>query len=296
MLATGCAGSDLMLPSSGGSNTVMRVVAGDSLTGQVGELLGPVVVEVTDSDSQPIAGADVEFVFTSAGAGGEIHPPSTTTDESGRAEAQLLLGDKIGVQTGEARLVVDGAIASKAGFVAVATGADPDNRPPEADFNWHCDQLVCQLTDATSDPDGTVSAWSWQFGDGNGSDQTNPLHAYVAPGTYTVTLTVSDNGGATAQTSTDIEVSAAPPPPSNEPPRAEFEVHCHDRFCSFGDESRDDDGNVVSWAWDFGDGQSSDQRSPFHFYGDEGHYDVTLTVTDNNGASDSKTHTVDAKH
>ena len=116
--------------------------------------------------------------------------------------------------------MVDGAIASKAGFVAVATGADPDNRPPEADFNWHCDQLVCQLTDATSDPDGTVSAWSWQFGDGNGSDQTNPLHAYVAPGTYTVTLTVSDNGGATAQTSTDIEVSAAPPPPSNEPPRA----------------------------------------------------------------------------
>jgi PKD repeat protein len=297
VLATGCAGSDLMLPSSGGSNTVMRVVSGDSLTGQVGELLGdPVVVEVTGADSQPIVGAAVQFVFTSAGQGSEIHPPSTTTNDLGQAQAHLLLGDKIGPQSGEARLVVDGAIASKAGFVAVATATDPNNRPPEADFNWHCDDLVCQLNDASSDLDGTVSAWSWQFGDGNGSDQANPLHAYAAPGTYTVTLAVTDNGGATAQTSTEIEVSAAPPPPSNKPPHADFEVRCHDRFCTFSDESRDDDGNVVTWAWVFGDGQSSDQRSPFHFYADEGHYDVTLTVTDNDGDSNSKTRKVDAKH
>jgi PKD repeat protein len=294
LLATGCAGSDLMLPGSGGSNTIIRVVAGDSLTGQVGELLGPVVVEVTDADGQPIPEAAVKFVFTSAGEGGEIQPPTTTTDESGQAEAHLLLGDKIGDQIGEAHLVVDGAIASKATFVAVAS-AGPDNRPPEADFNWHCDQLVCQLNDASSDADGMVSSWSWQFGDGNGSDQTSPLHAYVAPGTYTVRLTVTDNRGATAQTSTDVEVTAAPPPPSNKPPHAEFEVRCHDRFCSFSDKSGDDDGNVVSWAWDFGDGQSSGLRSPFHFYSDKGHYDVTLTVTDNDGASDSRTHTVDVK-
>ncbi|MFL5472471.1 MAG: PKD domain-containing protein [Gemmatimonadales bacterium] len=297
VLAAGCAGSDLMLPSSGGSKTVMRVVAGDSLTGQVGELLGdPVVVEVIGADSQPIAGAAVEFEFTSAGQGGEIHPPSTTTNEAGQAEAHLLLGDKIGAQNGEARVVVDGAIASRVGFVAVATAVDPDNRPPEADFTWHCDNLVCQLTDASSDPDGRVSAWSWQFGDGNGSDQADPLHAYAAPGTYRVTLAVTDNGGATAQASTEVEVSAAPPPPSNKPPQADFDVRCHDRFCSFSDKSKDDDGNVVSWHWDFGDGQSSDQRSPFHFYGDEGHYDVTLTVADNDGGSDSKTHEVDAGH
>src|SRR6185312_12125005 len=229
VLATGCAGSDLMLPDSGGSRPNMRVVAGDSLTGQVGELLGdPVVVEVIGPDSQPIADAAIEFVFTSAGDGAEIHPASTTTNDLGQAEAHLLLGDKIGLQTGEARLVVDGAVASKTGFVAVANAAGPENRQPEADFNWHCDDLVCQFTDASRDPDGTVSAWSWQFGDGNGSDQANPLHAYAAAGTYTVTLAVTDNGGATTEKSTQVTVSAAPPPPTNQPPRADFEVRCHD--------------------------------------------------------------------
>jgi xanthomonalisin len=49
----------------------------------------------------------------------------------------------------------------------------------------------------------------------------------------------------------------------------------------------------MSRVWDFGDGTGSGEENPFHFYRDEGHYEVTLTVTDNGGASDSKTH--DAK-
>ncbi len=67
-------------------------------------------------------------------------------------------------------------------------------------------------------------------------------------------------------------------------------MHCTDQTCSFTDRSRDDDGNIAHWQWDFGDGQSSAEQNPSHAYAAPGHYNVTLTVTDNDGATDIKTH------
>jgi PKD repeat protein len=293
LLVTGCS-SEVVFPNTGTEG--IEVVDGNGQSGQVRQLLPlPVIVKATDADGQPLANAGVEFAFVSAGEGAEISPPNATTDASGQAKAFLLLGDKLGIQTGEAHLMIDGASASKATFTAVASPANPDNRAPNADFNWHCDDLSCQFTDGSSDPDGDVTAWDWQFGDGERSDQAEPAHAYAAPGRYTVTLTVSDNEGATDQTATEVDVSVSSPPPSeNKAPHAEFDVHCRDRFCSFVDKSRDDDGDVVSWSWNFGDGSSSDARNPFHFYPEDGKYDVTLTVTDDGGASDTKSHHADA--
>jgi PKD repeat protein len=295
LLVTGCAG-ELIFPDDG-SSIGIQVVDGDGQTGEAGELLSePVIVEVTDASGQPVPNAAVEFTFVSAGEGGEISPSSTTTNAAGQAEAHLLLGDKIGLQTGEAHLVIDGATASKASFAAVASPPGPENHPPDADFNWHCDDLSCQFTDASSDPDGDLTRWSWQFGDDAISDQPEPAHVYPAPGSYTVTLTVTDDDGATDETTTNIEVAISSPPPSeNKSPHADFEVHCHNQFCSFSDRSRDDDGALVSWTWDFGDGTGSSERNPFHFYRDEGKYDVTLTVTDDDGGSNSKTHHAEAK-
>jgi PKD repeat protein len=167
----------------------------------------------------------------------------------------------------------------------------PQNRVPHADFNSQCDGLTCQFTDASSDPDGQVTGWSWSFGDGSSpSNDRNPAHAYAGSGTYTVTLTATDNGGATNAASRQVKVNA---PHANKAPEAEFEVHCTDLTCTFTDKSKDDDGNIASWHWDFGDGQSSNDQNPSHLYGAPGTYQVTLIATDNEGASDSKTH--DAK-
>ena len=296
LLLTSC-GSELVLPNEGKTSAI-RVVEGNGQNGEIGELLSqPVVVEVTDANGRPMVDATVVFEIIEAGEGGGISPPSATTDELGQAEAQLQLGDKVGVQTGEAHLLVDGASASKATFTAIASPVTvPENRSPDADFNWHCEDLTCQFDDASSDSDGDVTGWSWQFGDDNSADIADPVHVYRSPGTYTVRLAVTDDDGATSETSTDIEVNvSAPPPPENQPPHADFEVHCHEQFCNFDDRSRDDDGTVVSWTWDFGDGSGSSSPSPFHFYREEGQYNVTLTVTDNAGDSDSETHEVKIK-
>jgi PKD repeat protein len=296
-LVAGC-GEDLMLPTGGaGGPTAIRVVDGDGQTGKIGELLSqPVVVKVTGAGDEPVENATVVFDFVSAGDGGAITPDTTVTDSSGTAQAQVLLGDKVGAQTGEARVVISGSSALQTSFIALATASGPGNHPPHAAFASHCDNLSCQFSQASTDDDGQVTGWSWQFGDNGTSTEAEPVHVYSAAGSYTVTLTVTDNDGATDATSARIDVSApSPPPASNNPPHADFDTHCHDLNCQFSDKSKDDDGRVVSWFWQFGDGFVSVEQNPAHTYRDQGHYDVTLTVTDDDGAMNSKTERADAK-
>jgi PKD repeat protein len=273
----------------------IRVVGGDGQSGPVGELLtAPVVVEVTDADGEPVADATVMFELTAAGAGTEISPPSATTDALGRAEAHVLLGSEAGLQTGEARVVVDGPTSPKVSFSAVAVAISPSNRPPTAEFDWGCQDLACEFTDGSSDEDGSVTGWSWQFGDDRTSSEREPSHVYAQPGTYTVTLTITDDGGLTDESSRQVEVTAQAPQP-NEAPHADFDLHCSGLTCAFIDKSKDDDGSIVSWQWSFGDGATSSERNPVHTYATKGSYDVLLTVTDNTGAADVKDRRADAK-
>ena len=285
-LLAACSSGDLVLPN-GSVAAAIRIVNGDGQQGTVGQLLAaPIVVEVTDSAGNPVPGASVRFVLVSAGDSADIQPAAATTDQQGRAQARMLLGEKVGLQTGEARLA-QGSNPPKVSFTAVATQAG-GNQPPSADFDWHCDALACGFTDASTDADGSVTAWSWQLGDGETSIQQSPSHTYASPGTYTVTLTVTDDEGAATQVSKQVTASAAPPP-QNQPPRAEFEVDCTQLICVFSDRSTDDRG-VASWAWDFGDGATSTDRNPTHSYSASGTFTVRLTVTDGDGAQDTKTH------
>ena len=162
------------------------------------------------------------------------------------------------------------------------SGSGPPNQPPVAAFTSTCSALSCGLTSTSSDPDGSISTFHWDFGDGQTSAEQNPSHDYGAAGTYPVTLTVTDDQGATNTTSQPLTVAAA-----NQPPVAAFTSSCSALTCGFTSTSSDPDGSISAYNWTFGDGGTAAVQNPSHSYAAAGSYSVTLTVTDNQGATNA---------
>jgi photosystem II stability/assembly factor-like uncharacterized protein len=85
------------------------------------------------------------------------------------------------------------------GYIEHFQGAPPPplNRPPEASFSFEADGLTIAFTDTSTDPDGFITAWEWDFDDGTTSTEQHPTHTYTEEGTYVVRLTVTDDDGDT---------------------------------------------------------------------------------------------------
>lgn len=167
-----------------------------------------------------------------------------------------------------------------------APGSDngKPNKDLQASFRADCDELTCIFIDGTRSHD-TLDSWEWDFADGTWSTGRDVIHTFPAGGTYDVTLTVTDVAGDTASKSKRIKVREPnAPAPEVVPPVAAFGVTCDGLSCVFEDQSTDD-GAVVGWAWGFGDGATGTERHPDHVYAAAGTYTVSLTVTDDTGAS-----------
>ncbi|MEP6634509.1 MAG: proprotein convertase P-domain-containing protein [Luteimonas sp.] len=86
---------------------------------------------------------------------------------------------------------------------------DPNaNIAPVANFSFVIAGLMATFTDTSTDSDGTIASRAWTFGDGTSSTQTNPIKTYAAPGSYLVTLTVTDNEGGTGSKSQTINLNS----------------------------------------------------------------------------------------
>ncbi len=140
------------------------------------------------------------------------------------------------------------------------------------------------FTDQSTTPD----TWHWDFADGGLSTAQNPIHTFTAGGVYKVTLTVVDTIiGCSDTVSVKIFVSVLNSDFSGVPT-----FGCGPHTVNFSDASGvTGPGNIVSWNWDFGDGNSSTDQSPTHTYDTPGIYDVALTTTLDNGCTDTRTRT-----
>ena len=177
---------------------------------------------------------------------------------------------------------------SRAMFVYQASGQQT-NTPPIADADVHCDNgLTCSFDASnSSDPDGSVSSYLWEFGDGQTSTDAVTQHTYATSGPRTVKLTVTDNEGTQSSTTVNINPQA---PAGNQPPVAVANVSCTLLHCDFNTNgSSDSDGTITSVLWDFGDTNSPDNSSTdattSHDYTAAGQYTAKLTLTDDDGDS-----------
>lgn len=145
---------------------------------------------------------------------------------------------------------------------------------PTATYSSSTNQLNANFTDFSS---GTVSNWSWDFGDGSPVSTTqNPSHTYAAPGTYNVCLIVSNNCGDDDTLCQSVTVCSQPV--------ASFMNTNSLLSVSFMDMTSN---SPVSWSWDFGDMTNSNQQNPAHVYATAGVYTVCLIATNTCGDADT---------
>ncbi len=201
---------------------------------------------------------------------------SHTYSFTGFYEAKLTVTDNKGATATEG--VSISVIPAQANMPPIARPGGPYSAAPGASIAFD--------GSTSNDPDGTVSDWSWDFGDGTTASGINVSHAYATPGTFTVRLTVSDNTGETGSATTTasiVGVNQAPIARTGGP----FSGKTGVPVAFDGSLSTDADGTIASYAWSFGNGTTASGAKPTCTYTAAGSYAVTLTVTDDKGATNS---------
>ncbi len=143
------------------------------------------------------------------------------------------------------------------------------------------------------DEDGTIISYSWDFGDGETAIGSSISHRFASSGSYEVRLSVKDNKN---DSSTITKIITISPFIKNIKPRAIFSLS-EARFVATeinfnADQSNDKDGKITSYRWDFGDNKKAIGITAKHSYKKSGSYQISLTVRDNNGASNTITKTI----
>ena len=205
---------------------------------------------------------------------------SNTYTDPGTYTAQLIVTDNEGAAD---TCTVDIVVVEPAANIPPVAVCEAD---PEAGI---APLTVAFSGTSSTDQDGTIESYAWEFGDGNSATGASVTNTYADPGTYTAQLIVTDNEGAADTCTVDITVEAP-----NVAPTAVCEADPESGVAPLtvafdGTGSTDSDGTIESYAWDFGDGNTATGVTASNTYTDPGTYTAQLIVTDNDGASDTCT-------
>ena len=255
-----------------------------------------VTVRVRDASNNPVAGVSVSIA--SSGTGNTIDPASVSSNSEG-----------VATFTFSSTVAESKAISATAGGVAITDGATIvvqktasntriESDDPDPSLVGQTVHVVFTVTGGGGTPTGQVTITA------DGGSET--CSGTVADGFCDITFTAPGGnrrlnaayaGDSRFAASTDRENHRVDPlPTTNNPPTAAFTPpNCAaSQPCQFTDGSSDSDGNIATWSWTFGDGQTANVRNPANTYATSGSYTVTLTVTDDKGAQSSVTHNVTA--
>ncbi len=179
-------------------------------------------------------------------------------------------------------------ITNALGCSATITTTVNVNALPVPQFTPHdvCINETVNFVDVSTVTNGTIAAWQWDFGDGNVSQQQNPVHTYTTAGAYNITLVVTSSAGCTASLVQSVSVWALPVPDFT------FNNACTGTSVLFTNASVVSSGTISSYQWNFGDGTTATTQNPSHQYTLPGVYNVTLAIASNGGCVDSITHQV----
>lgn len=164
----------------------------------------------------------------------------------------------------------------------------PGNLKPDASASFPSSvmsrETVIFNASGSSDRDGRIVSHHWEFGDGTAATGVTASHSYAEPGLYTITLTVTDDEGATASILGNIKVMNRMPVAYAGSSRT---VYTNQAVDLSGSASFDPDGGITSFLWNLGDGAILKGEKIQHRYQKPGTYTLNLTVTDVHGASSS---------
>ena len=156
--------------------------------------------------------------------------------------------------------------------------------PAPQELTFLTDQQITFFAVA-NDPDGHIVAFDWDFDDGTQGSGLRVDHVYTEPGTYNVTVEVTDNAGAPASDTLTLTIERPNRPPIVSAGPDQF-VEINEEVTFNGFNAFDFDGRLVSWTWDFADrGATASGTLVTHTYIDPGNYYVTYTVGDDDGAT-----------
>lgn len=235
----------------------------------------PLEVQFTgDQSTDDVGVVSYLWTFEPRETSSEANPTYIFTTE-GTYQVTLLVTDVDGL---EDTTTLDIIVANTSNApIAIATSDVTDGDAP----------LEVQFTGDQSTDDEEISSYSWVFGDGGTSNEANPVYTFMTAGTYTTTLTVTDNDGLSGTSSIEITVNSV----ELENPTSIALVNVSNGeaplVVSFTGDQSSGVNEIVSYAWDFGDGEISTEVNPTYIYNIPGTYSATLVVTDSEGLTGS---------